>query len=137
MKMPVCLDCLNIIKDDPCPHCFPKTAVSVCRLCGDMFNTDDPLEDWCGKCPILKHHEPQEQRLKLFKANLEAEEDMDAPGFYMLVLAENLDQALVFIQSQFNAEYEGVFTDIIKDNVVITELDGPFNAGTILTSIHY
>ena len=74
--------------------------------------------------------------LRLFKANLEPDISYGSKGFYVIILALNLDQAKAFIQKEFNAEYQGII-DVEEDNVTFTEIKGPFYTGKVLTSLHY
>ena len=74
--------------------------------------------------------------LRLFKANLEPDISYGSKGFYVIILALNLDQAKAFIQKEFNAEYQGII-DVEEDYVTFTEIEGPFYAGKVLTSLHY
>jgi len=110
-----------------------------CRHCGALYYTTDPSDTWCGDCPILdpKGTGKREQKLKLFEANFEPDyhPNRETPGFLLVVLAENLEQAKVFVQAQFNIEYEGV-VDVFND-VEFTEIKGPFPAGKVLVSLHY
>jgi hypothetical protein len=71
----------------------------------------------------------------VFEADLEPDYQREDRGFYVIVLAENIDQAKVFIQAEFNKECE-LTVDVFKD-VRITEMEGPFRAGKVLISITY
>ncbi len=109
-----------------------------CRHCGALYYTTDPVDTWCGDCPILdpKGTGKRQQKLKLFEGELEPDPEFNHLGFYVVVLAKDLDQAKVFIQAQFNIEYEGVI-DVYEDDVTFSEIEGPFPAGKVLTSLHY
>ena len=74
--------------------------------------------------------------LRLFKAKLESDISYGSKGFYVMVLALDMRQARVFIQKEFNAEYQGII-DVEEDNVTFTEIKGPFYTGKVLTSLHY
>ena len=78
----------------------------------------------------------EETKLRLFTADLEPTEDPDHLGFYVLVLALDVEQAKAFIQKEFNDEYEGII-DVYEDDVTFTEIKGPFPAGKVLVSLHY
>lgn len=78
----------------------------------------------------------KELRLRLFEAELEDDPSFGHKGFYVILLAWDLEQAKAFAQKRFNEEYEGVI-DVYEDPVNFSEIEGPFEAGTIITSLHY
>ena len=74
--------------------------------------------------------------LKLFEAELEPDDSIGKQGFYVVLLAVDLESAKAFAQKQFNIEYEGVI-DVYQDDVQFSEIEGPFPAGKVLVSLHY
>jgi len=84
---------------------------------------------------MSKENHP-EPTLKVFEAELEDDPEFNHKGFYVILLAVDLEQAKAFTQKQFNIEYEGVI-DVYEDDVKFSEIEGPFTAGSILASLHY
>ena len=74
--------------------------------------------------------------LKVFEVDLQPDYQIDKQGFYIVLLAKDLQSAKVFAQAQFNIEYDGVI-DVFNDDVTFDEIKGPFPAGKVLTSLHY
>jgi hypothetical protein len=73
-------------------------------------------------------------KLKLFEASLKPDPQINADGFYMMVLAVDIQNAIVRIQQYFNNVYGGVI-DVEKDGVSVKEIKPPFGAGDVLYSI--
>ncbi len=133
----LCVDCIAEQNEVPrnCTNCgwlIPERGRKLYSgLCHSCF-AESP-EDPRGAAPV------EQNRLRLFYADLEADDhpNRETPGFYVMVLAEDLEQAKVFVQAQFNIEYDGVFIDVFQEDVTVTEIEGPFKAGKVLCSLHY
>ena len=91
--------------------------------------------DLCIDC-FEEQEKIKTQKLKVFEVDLQPDYQIDKQGFYLMVLAKDLDQAKVFAQTQFNIEYEGVI-NVYQDDVQFSEIEGPFPAGKVLVSLHY
>lgn len=115
-----------------------------CNICGAANIWDDEdhpkIPKFCPSCNSIQGQVQkivdEEIKLKLFSANLEPDEEFNHLGFYVMVLALDLEQAKTFVQKEFNDEYEGVI-DVFEDDVTFKEIKGPFPAGRILTRHHY
>lgn len=100
------------------PYNLMMNVINFCKHCGKPFNTDDPAESWCGKCPIVDRQGTgkRQQKLKLFSAFLVFK------GKGVLVLAENGRDALAFILEKY--ELSNIWS--------LNEVEGPFEKNTVI-----
>lgn len=140
-----------------CDHCFAEMNLKELGHQNSCTACDSPIlstsarkrkNGLCDRCFLDKMiGEPEanpnpnpdleeKPTLRLFKADLRPDERAGHSGFYMVILAENKEQAKVFVQAHFNVEYEHD-VDVFAGRVKITEIEGPFPAGKVLISLHY
>lgn len=77
--------------------------------------------------------------LRLFEADLPSDSEINADGFYMMVLAVDLEQAKKYIEIQLDYVYRnGLGGSLIEHGeIIISEVQPPFPKGRVLCAFSY